>query len=199
MNMNAIPSLWIVLAVILILVVLGVATWLFSQRRRQTQKLRHRFGPEYDRAVAGMGNRTKAESELMAREARVQHLNITPLAPSEAARFDKAWNDLQGRFVDNPRGSVGQADLLVRELMLKRGYPVGDFESRAADISVDHPVVVENYRAAQAIAVRNERGNSDTEELRRAVVHYRALFDELLEKSSLQKPTQATSRIPVHS
>lgn len=83
--------------------------------------------------------------------------------------------------------------------MLKRGYPVGDFESRAADISVDHPVVVENYRAAQAIAVRNERGNSDTEELRRAVVHYRALFDELLEKSSLQKPTQATSRIPVHS
>jgi hypothetical protein len=198
MNMNTISPLWIV-AVILILVVLGIAAWAFSHRKRQSQRLRHRFGPEYDRAVADLGGRTKAETNLMAREARVQRLNITLLAPSEAARFRNAWNDLQGRFVDNPREAVGQADLLVRELMLKRGYPVGDFESRAADISVDHPIVVENFRAAQAIAVRNERQQSDTEELRRAVVHYRALFDELLDASPTEEQTRPTKRIPVHS
>jgi hypothetical protein len=103
------------------------------------------------------------------------------LAPAEAARFSEAWKDLQGRFVDNPKGTVVQADQLVRELMLKRGYPMGDFEHCAADISVDHPEVVAHYRVAQAIAVRDERGEADTEELREAVVHYRALFDELLE------------------
>jgi hypothetical protein len=103
------------------------------------------------------------------------------LTPSEAARFSETWKDLQGRFVDNPKGAVVQAGQLVRELMLKRGYPMGDFESRAADISVDYPEVVTNYRAARAIAVRDERGQADTEELRKAVVYYRALFDELLE------------------
>jgi hypothetical protein len=103
------------------------------------------------------------------------------LTPSEADRFSQTWKDLQGRFVDNPKGAVVQADELVRELMLKRGYPMGDFEHRAADISVDHPAVVANYRAAQAIAVRDKRGEANTEELRKAVVHYRALFDEMLE------------------
>ena len=109
---------------------------------------------------------------------RVDHLDIVPLAPSEAARFNQAWAVLQGRFVDNPKSVVAQADQLVREVMLERGYPVGDFERRAADISVDHPAVVNNYRAAQAIAVRDQRGEADTEELRKAVVHYRALFDD---------------------
>ncbi len=119
--------------------------------------------------------------ELKAREKRVEGLTIISLTPAEAARFSQTWKDLQGRFVDDPKSAVVQSGELVRELMLKRGYPMGDFERRAADISVDHPAVVANYRAAQAITVRDERGETDTEELRKAVVHYRALFDELLE------------------
>ena len=157
------------------------------QRKSNPQRLQQRFGPEYGRTVDELGGRTKAESELKAREKRVEHLTITPLAPAEAARFSEAWNALQGRFVDNPKGVVVQADQLVRELMLKRGYPMGDFERRAADISVDHPAVVEHYRAAQAIAVRDERGEADTEELRKAVVHYRVLFDEMLEVRDVQQ------------
>jgi len=111
---------------------------------------------------------TKAEAELKAREKRVESLTIIPLTPSEAARFSQTWKDLQGRFVDDPKGAVVQAGELVRELMLKRGYPMGDFERRAADISVDHSAVAANYRAAQAITVRDERGETDTEELRKA-------------------------------
>ena len=131
--------------------------------------------------MSELGSRTKGESELKAREKRVDRLELLPLAPPEAARFTDAWHALQGRFVDNPKGVVVQAEQLVRELMEKRGYPMGDFERRAGDISVDHPDVVANYRAAQAIALRDQKGTADTEELRKAVVHYRALFDELLE------------------
>jgi len=160
------------------LVALGA--WLFY-KKKQSQKLQKRFGPEYGRTMNELGSRTKGESELKAREKRVERLDILPLAPSEAARFSEAWQALQGRFVDNPKGVVVQAEQLVRELMEKRGYPMGDFERRAGDISVDHPDVVANYRSAQAIAVRDQRGSADTEELRKAVVHYRALFDELLE------------------
>jgi hypothetical protein len=116
-----------------------------------------------------------------ARENRVGQLKIVPLAPSEAARSSQAWSYLQGSFVDNPKGVVAQADQLVRELMLKRGYPLADFERRVTDISVDHPAVVENYRAAQVIAARDERGEANTEDLRNAVMHYRVLFNELLE------------------
>jgi hypothetical protein len=115
------------------------------------------------------------------------------------ARFGEAWNALQGRFVDNPTGVVAQADSLVRELMIKRGYPVGDFERRAADISVDHPAVVENYRAAQAIAVRGARGEADTEELRRAVVHYRVLFDDMLEVREAKPETLSAKQVAVHA
>jgi hypothetical protein len=179
--MNTIPLQWLIVAAVVVIALLATAAWVFSQRKRQSERLQQRFGPEYDRTVGELGGRTKAESELKAREKRVEHLTITPLAPAEAARFTQAWNALQGRFVDNPKGVVVQADQLVRELMLKRGYPMGDFERRAADISVDHPAVVENYRAAQAIAARDERGEADTEELRKAVVHYRVLFDEILE------------------
>jgi len=131
--------------------------------------------------VNELGSRTKGESELKAREKRVERLEILPLAPSEAARFTEAWRALQSRFVDNPKGVVVEAEQLVRELMEKRGYPMGDFERRAGDISVDHSDVVANYRSAQAIALRDQKGMADTEELRKAVVHYRALFDELLE------------------
>jgi len=171
---------WIILAGVVILALIALAVWFFYHKK-QSHRLEQRFGPEYGRSVDELGSRTKAESELKDREKRVEHFNIVPLAPSEAARFSEAWKVLQGRFVDDPKNAVIQADQLVRELMLKRGYPMGDFERRAADISVDHPAVVEHYRAAQAIAVRDGRGEADTEELRKAVVHYRALFDELLE------------------
>lgn len=179
--MNTIPINWIIVSGVLVAALIAVAAWISSRTRKQSKRLQERFGPEYDRAVDELGGRRKAESELRAREKRVEGLNITPLVPADAARFTLAWNTLQGRFVDNPKEVVLQADQLVRELMLKRGYPMGDFERRAADISVDHPAVVENYRAAQAVAGRDQRAETNTEELRKAVVHYRALFNELLE------------------
>src|SRR5580658_4017876 len=179
--MNTIPSGWFIVAGVAVIAVLALAAWFVFQRRRQSARLQQRFGAEYDRTVGELGGRTKAESELKAREERVEQFTIAPLAPAEATRFSQAWNALQGRFVDNPKGVVVQADQLIRELMLKRGYPMSDFEHRAADISVDHPDVVENYRAARTIAARDERGEADTEELRKAVVHYRVLFDEMLE------------------
>jgi len=171
---------WTILAGVAVLALIALAVWFFY-KKKQSHRLQERFGPEYGRTVDELGGRTKAESELKAREKRVERLDILPLTPAEAARFSQDWNALQGRFVDNPKSAVVQADQLVRELMLKRGYPMGDFERRAADISVDHPAVVDHYRAAQAIAVRDKRGEANTEELRKAVVHYRDLFDELLE------------------
>jgi hypothetical protein len=176
--MNTNPTIVIIVAV-LIVVALAAIAWTVTQRRRSV-KLQHRFRPEYDRAVNEFGGKTEAEAELIKREQRVARLNIVPITAADAARFSNAWTALQGRFVDNPKGVLAEADLLVRELMVKRGYPMGDFEIRAADISVDHPSVVKNYRAAQAIAVRDARGEADTEELRKAVVHYRTLFDEIL-------------------
>ena len=184
---------WIILAGVVVLALVAVGAWFY--RRNQSHKLQDRFGPEYDRTVTELGSRTKGESELKAREKRVEKLDILPLAPSEVARFSEAWQALQGRFVDNPKGVVVQAEQLVRELMEKRGYPMGDFERRAGDISVDHPDVVANYRAAQAIAVREQRGSADTEELRKAVVHYRALFDELLEVREPRQEINAEKRV----
>ena len=171
--------LW-VLAIIVVLALVALAAYLFY-RKRQSGLLSARFGDEYELALKQHGSRAKAEAELRQRAARVERLNIVPLAAGEAARFSSAWNRVQAEFVDNPTGAVTQADQLVRELMQKRGYPMGDFEHRAADISVDHPAVVRNYRAAQAIHARTLSGEVETEELRKAVVHYRALFDELLE------------------
>ena len=171
---------WIIIAAVVVLGLVALGAWLFYQKK-QSHRLHDHFGPEYDRTVNELGSRTKGESELKAREKRVERLEILPLAPSEAARFAEAWQALQSRFVDNPKSVVVQAEQLVRELMEKRGYPMGDFERRAGDISVDHPDVVANYRSAQAIALRDQKGTADTEELRKAVVHYRALFDELLE------------------
>jgi hypothetical protein len=177
--MTTIPTNTLILAIVLIAVAVAAVAWLVVQKQKST-KLRRRFGPEYDRAIKEYGGRTKAEAELSKREQRVAGLNIIPITAAEAARFSNAWSSLQSRFVDDPKGVVPEADLLVRELMIKRGYPMGDFELRAADISVDHPNVVKNYRAAQIIALRNARREADTEELRTAVVHYRTLFDELL-------------------
>jgi len=172
---------------------IALVAW-FIYQRVQSQKLQQRFGPEYGRTVDRLGSQTKAETELRARERRVEKFNIVPLAPAEAARFRQAWNVLQSHFVDDPKGAVVQADALVRELMLKRGFPMGDFERRAADISVDHPVVVENYRVAQGIAERAARGEADTEELRNAVVHYRAIFNELLEVGDMKQDITTPTR-----
>ena len=200
MLMHTIATSWIILGGVLIIASLVLAAWVLSKRKKQSLRLQQRFGPEYSRTVDEFGGRAKAESELKARETRVERLNITALAPSEAARFSQAWSSLQNRFVDNPKGVVMQADQLVREVMLKRGYPMGDFERRAADISVDHPTVVDTYRAAQVIATRDHRGEANTEDLRQAVVHYRALFDELLEvREAKQDVLAAPKAIPVHS
>ena len=189
---------WIILGVAAVIVLIALAAYLLYQKK-QSRRLQERFGPEYGRAVKELGSRTKAESELLTRQKRGEHFNIVPLAPAEAARFGQAWKALQINFVDNPKGVVVQADELVRDLLLKRGYPMGDFERSAADISVDHPAVVANYRAAQIIAARNQRGEADTEELRKAVVHYRALFDELLETTEGKQPVVPVKQMAVQS
>jgi len=168
------------IAVAIVLLLLIVAAWAVT-RVQTSRRLRKHFGAEYDRLLAERGDRARVESELKAREKRVKGLTIRPLAPADAARFSEEWRTLQGRFVDNPKGVVAQADRLVRDLMIKRGYPMENFEHRAADISVHHPELVETYRLAQVIAARDQRGEATTEDLRKAVVYYRAMFDELLE------------------
>lgn len=168
------------LLAVLVAILAVAAIWLWSRRNR-SQHLEKHFGPEYHREVARTGSRDKAEAELLARQKRVDELHIVPLAPDEAQRFTQQWRAVQARFVDNPRGALAEADQLVRDLMQRRGYPMGEFEQRAADISVHHPQVVEHYRAAHEIADGDRRGQVDTEGMRQAVIHYRALFAELLE------------------
>lgn len=169
-------ALWVLIAVVLI----GAVAWITLSRVR-SQRLRERFGPEYERTVHTEGTVQKAEAALEARAKRVAALHIRPLSPSDATRFDTTWRAVQTRFVDDPRGAVTEADRLVGELMAARGYPVGEFEQRVADISVDHADVVMNYRAAREIAVQHAQGKANTEDLRQAMVHYRALFRDLLE------------------
>jgi len=172
---------------IVILVLVAIALWMYT-RKRDSQALERRFGPEYGRTVEEMGSRDKAEAELKARQKRVDQLDIVPLSPGEAQRFSQQWRTLQARFVDTPKGALLEADQLVRDLMQKRGYPMGDFERRAADISVHHPGVVEHYRAAHDITERDRRGEIDTEGMRQAVIHYRALFAELLQTETPAAP-----------
>ena len=197
MNTTTMDSQTLVIAAVAVLVVIAIAAWLWS-RRQQSRHLEERFGPEYNRTVETLGDRGKAEAELRQREKRVEKLEIVPLAPADAARFSQSWKMLQGRFVDNPKGVLMEADQLVRELMVKRGYPMGDFDRRAADISVHHPGVVDHYRAAQEITLRDRRGEADTEEMRRAVVHYRALFDDLLETDRPGR-IEETEHLEAHS
>ena len=169
----------IVVAAVAVLVVLAVG-WMAMQRRRRAH-LKDRFGPEYEQALRAHQDPRVAERELEARERRVAKLEIRPLTRDDAVRFSEAWRRTQSRFVDDPKGAVVDADRLVDEVMRTRGYPLVEFEQRAADISVDHPRVVSNYRAARVIAERNARGETNTEELRQALVHYRELFADLLE------------------
>ena len=171
--------IWIVIAAVAVVVVLGVV-W-SALRTRRTQTLQDRFGPEYDRTVEQSGGRREAERELAERQKRHEKLDLKPLSPEARDRYVAQWQDTQGRFVDDPTGAVSRADELVQQVMRERGYPVDDFEQRAADISVEHPELVERYRTANGIARASERGEASTEDLRHSVRHYRALFVELLE------------------
>jgi hypothetical protein len=170
---------WIVIAVVAAVVVLGIV-WA-ATRTRRTRALQDRFGPEYDRTVEQSRGRRDAERELREREKRHEQLDLRPLSPEARDRYVRDWQATQGRFVDDPTGAVAQADELVQRVMRDRGYPVDDFDQRAADISVEHPEVVEKYRTADGIARASERGEASTEDLRHSVRHYRALFVELLD------------------
>ncbi|MFJ3640044.1 hypothetical protein ACIPRD_09860 [Streptomyces sp. NPDC090108] len=166
------------LAVILILIAAGV--WLLTRRRH----LRERFGPEYDRAVGSGDGRMSAERELRSREKRHQELDIRPLPEKDRERYAAEWQTTQGRFVDDPGRSVGEADSLVTRLMKDMGYPTEGFEQRLKDLSVEHARTLEHYRDAHGVRLRSADGRATTEELRGAMVHYRALFDELLGSSA---------------
>jgi len=182
MNVNLMDPKLIALAVVVVVLVIVAAVALYMRKRRNTTvALKDRFGPEYDRAVKQSGSERKAEAKLADRETRVERLNIRALDLTERERFLAQWQTVQSRFVDYPKGAVTEADELVCSLMQTRGYPVTDFDQRAADISVDHPRVVENYRSAHNIALRLGRGEASTEELRTAMIHYRSLFDELVQ------------------
>ena len=182
---------WIIVAVVVIAAIIVAA--LIWSRRRRSDHLRDKFGREYDRAVEEKGGRAKAEAELAEREKRVEKLNIRPLSMSERREFIDRWTEVQARFVDDPPRAVAFADALLGQVMKARGYPVTDFDQRAGDISVDHPVVVDHYRKAHEIAVRHERGEASTEDLRQAMIHYRALFDNLV---GAQAPGSAAERQP---
>ena len=168
------------IAIVVGVLVLAVIGWLVWQRQR-SEALRERYGPEYARTVNELGDTRRAESELVRRQERVAALDIRPMSAELQNRFHQQWRAVQARFVDDPKGAVTDADALVEDAMRTRGYPVSDFDQRAADLSVHHPRVVENYRAARDIALRHRRGEASTEDLRQAMVYYRVLFQDLLE------------------
>jgi len=171
----------VTIVVLVALVVVGGVAWYFVSQRRRTEALQSRYGPEYSRTIRETGDARKAEEELLKRKERVDHLEIRPLLAEQREQFLTRWRSVQAMFVDDPGGAVARANDLVEEVMKTRGYPIADFEQRAADISVHHAVVVDNYRAACEIASRQRQNAATTEDLRNAMVHYRALFEDLLE------------------
>jgi hypothetical protein len=174
-----------VLVIAGVIVVAGLILW----RRRETKRLNARFGTEYARVVQESGGRRQGEAGLVAREKRLNAIEIRDLSPSDREHYAAAWRSAQGEFVDDPKFSVTHADHLLNELMSKRGYPTGEFEQRSADLSVDHPKIVQNYRAAHDIAVRHGRGQASTEDLRQAMILYRSLFEELIDEPAAPAPT----------
>jgi hypothetical protein len=171
------PWVWVLLIVVLVVVVLVAVV---AMRRRRTEDLRSRFGPEYDRAVEVSDDRRNAEHDLLDRARRRDQLDIRPLPEAARARYAEQWRGIQERFIDDPAGSVGAAHALLDQVMGERGYPTTDFEEQADLVSVDHPRVVENYRAAYGVYTRQRDGQATTEDLRDALVRYRSLFEELL-------------------
>jgi hypothetical protein len=193
MNLSEFSTTQIVMAIVVfaVIAVACIAIW-FSIRKRRTQKLRTQFGSaEYTRAVNEGGSQRKAEAALDRRAERVEALHIRPLAPGDRARFVDSWARVQARFVDSPGGAVTDADQLLGDVMSTRGYPMSNFEQRAADISVDHPLVLDNYRAAHQAALRQTRGQASTEDLRQAMIHYRTLFEELVAEPELARAKSA--------
>lgn len=177
----------VLIVVIVVAVIAVIAIALVVMRKRRSVQLRERFGPEYDRVVRQEGDPRKAEGVLEFREKRREKFKVRPLSAADKSSFGVRWNEVQSRFVDDPRGAVTVAGSLVTEVMQARGYPIGEFEQRASDLSVDYPIIVENYRAAHAIALRHNAGQASTEDLRQAMVHYRTLFQELLEERQPQR------------
>jgi hypothetical protein len=171
--------IWIVIAVVVVVVVVVVVAAAASARRRR-HHLQERFGSEYDRTVEGTDHRRDAERDLRDREQRHDELELRPLSDASRQRYSQQWQDMQTGFVDRPQVAVADADRLITDLMRERGYPVDDFETRSELVSVDHPDVVQNYRTAHGIAARTVDGRTSTEDLRQAVISYRALFEEML-------------------
>jgi len=172
--------------IILVLVIVAVAAAIFFYQREKTRKLRTKFGPEYDRLTQQEGSERRAEAILQSRQKRVEKFNIRPLSREECDRFAAQWRAIQEQFVDDPRRAVAEADRVMNEALRLRGYPMGDFEERAADLSVDHAALVQDYRTAHKIAMEDERGQASTEDLRRAMQHYRNLFEDVLNTRVVQ-------------
>jgi hypothetical protein len=170
--------IWVLIAVLVAVAVIAVV-WSLSRRKRST-RLQEHFGPEYERTVGELGEQRAAEAELLAREKKRKKLDIVDLTPEAQAEHAATWQQAQAEFVDAPSDAVGRAERLVTRVMRERGYPIDDFDQRAADISVDHPDIVENYRNAHSIYQSQHNGEIETEAARQAFVHYRALFDRLL-------------------
>jgi len=192
------PSwVWVLIA-IAVVAVLAVVLWQAVARRR-TGKLQEQFGPEYDRTLGSTGSKRDAEAELQAREERRQQLEIRPLSQAARDRYLQSWQTVQAQFVDDPRSAVAGADSLIQSVMADRGYPVDDFEQRAAAVSVDHPQVVDHYRQGHALAKASAGGSESTEDLRQAMRHYRALFEELVEPAAEQPMTREPSDQQVSS
>ena len=185
------PTQIAVLIAVVIAVVALVAVFILQQR---TKKLRAKFGPEYDRTVAQTGSKFKAEAELEKVEKRVNKYPLRPLTAADRDRFQQSWRVIQAKFVDNPAGAFVEADQLLGAVMSARGYPPSDFENRATEISVDHGTVVEHYRAGHDVAVLQTQGQATTEDLRRGMVHYRALFDELMLDETVPAHARAVGR-----
>jgi hypothetical protein len=181
MNTNT----YLIIAVVLVLVIMGAILGPIFSRRQRSKRYSDKFGPEYDRTVKSMGNKKKAQTELDERRTHVETLNIRPLSDGERQRYLAAWTAVQAKFVDQPAQATVEADHLIMEVMQMRDYPVSDFEQRAADISINYPDLVSNYRAAREIAIKNEHHQADTEELRQAMIYYRSLFDELLKSETV--------------
>jgi hypothetical protein len=187
--MNTMAIIIICGVIVIALVTIGAMKF---GRKQRSEKLRTKFGSaEYDRALQAGDSRRQAEAGLDKRTDRVASLNIQPLSAAERDRFVFSWSKVQARFVDSPGGAVTEADQLLGDVMSTRGYPVSDFEQRAADVSVSHPLVLENYRLAHGIANRQAGGKASTEELRQAMIHYRALFDELVAVPELARAKSA--------
>jgi len=174
-------SIAAIVIIVAAVAIVGAAAWYVALQRRHTDELRTRYGAEYSRTVSELGSERSAQRELDRRQERVEALEIRPLLLEQRTRFSQEWRNVQSLFVDDPGGAISRADGLVEEVMKVRGYPVSDFDQRAADLSVHHARVVENYRAARDVAEKHRRGAASTEELRRAMVHYRELFQDLLE------------------